>query len=237
MQVQIVERLTMIAALKKGLKIVPSRTAIVTVDMHRGHLDPSVATMPASPEDSKKVIAYTSELLSFARAKGIPVIHVILIHREIPGFGSEAAAVPFWKALQELPDPNDRQTVGRRSTTLKHNLEGSPGTQIIPDLLAPSDYVINNKRRLDCFHGTDLEIFLRTLGVETVVLAGINTNTCVLNTAFSAFNRDFQVVVASDCVASMFGEDLHIFGLQTVQRCIGYVLTVEEFKQKLNEKN
>ena len=62
--------------------------------------------------------------------------------------------------------------------------------------------MINNKKRLDCFYGTDLEILLRTLGTETVVLMGINTNTCVMNTAFSAFNRDFQVVVIEDCVAS-----------------------------------
>lgn len=235
MKVEIVDRSTMITALNKKLKIVPSRTAIVTVDMHRGHLDPSVATMPASPEDSRRVIAYTRELLTFGRNSHIPVIHVILIHRDISGLGSEAGVVPFWKALQELPDPTDRQTAGRKSTTLKHNLEGSPGTQIIPELLSPSDYIINNKKRLDCFYGTDLEILLRTLGVETVALTGVNTNTCVLNTAFSAFNRDFQVVVLSDCVASMFGEDLHILGLQNIQRCMGYVLTVEEFKGKVNE--
>ena len=74
---------------------------------------------------------------------------------------------------------------------------------------------------------------MRTLNAETVVLMGINTNTCVLNTAFSAFNRDFQVVVISDCVASMYGEDLHVLGLENVKRCLGYVLTVDEFKQKI----
>jgi nicotinamidase-related amidase len=54
---------------------------------------------------------------------------------------------------------------------------------------------------------------------------GINTNTCVLNTAFTAFNLNYEVVVLSDCVASMYGEDLHVFGLQNVARCIGWVLS------------
>ncbi|HEY7678394.1 MAG TPA: cysteine hydrolase, partial [Candidatus Methylomirabilis sp.] len=95
------------------------------------------------------------------------------------------------------------------------------------------DYVIDNKKRLDCFMGTDLEPLLRTHGVRTTVLMGINTNTCVLNTAFTAFNKDFQVVVLSDCVASMYGDDLHALGLENVKRCLGWVLTVDEFAAKV----
>lgn len=231
--VRIVDRSGMISALKRQLTIDPPKTAMVCVDMHRGHLDPSVATMPAAPEDCERVIKHAKDLLGFARSRNIPIIHVILIHRNIPAFGSEGLSVGFWRAVQDLLKEEDRLSPGRKSTTTAHNLEGSPGTEIISDLLEPTDYVINNKKRLDCFYGTDLGILLRTLRIETVVLLGINTNTCVLNTAFSAFNRDFQVVVISDCVASMYGEDLHVLGLENVKRCLGYVLTVDEFKEKI----
>lgn len=231
--VQIINRSQMVSALKDRLIIDSASTAIVAVDMHRGHLDPSVATMPASHEDCERVIKHSKDILDFARSRNIPVIHVILIHRNIPGFGSEGMKVGFWRAVQDALKEEDRLSPGRKSTTAIHNLEGSPGTQIIPDLLSPTDYVINNKKRLDCFYGTDLEILLRTLGIETVVLMGINTNTCIMNTAFSAFNRDFQVVVISDCVASMYGEDLHVLGLENIKRCLGYVLTVEEFEDKI----
>ena len=233
--VKIVDRSGMVSALKKQLTIDPSKTAMIGIDMHRGHLDPSVATMPAATEDCERVIGHSKDLLDFARSRNIPVIHVILIHRNIPGFGSEGMKVRFWGAVQEFLKEEDRLSPGRKSTTTAHNLEGSPGTEIIPDLLAPTDYVINNKKRLDCFYGTDLETLLRTLGVETTVLLGINTNTCVMNTAFSAFNRDFQVAVISDCVASMYGEDLHVLGLENVKRCMGYVLTVDEFKGKIGD--
>ena len=50
------------------------------------------------------------------------------------------------------------------------------------------------------FLGTDLEVLLRTLGAKNICLMGINTNTCVLNTAFTAFNKDFRTVVLSDYV-------------------------------------
>jgi len=100
-------------------------------------------------------------------------------------------------------------------------------TQIIPSLYdRERDYVIDNKKRLNCFTNTDLEHLLRILGVKTVVLTGINTNTCVLNTAFSALDRDFAVVVISDCVASMYGDDLHALGADKVREIFIYLLVL-----------
>jgi nicotinamidase-related amidase len=157
----------------------------------------------------------------------------VTVQRLIPGLGAEGRACPFWAKLDQLVE-SDRWIPGRRSTLDEHNLEGSILTQIIPSLYNKErDHVVDNKKRLNCFTNTDLEHLLRILGVTTVVLTGINTNTCVLNTAFSALDRDFAVVVISDCVASMYGHDLHVFALQNIARCIGWVLTVEEFEEKL----
>jgi len=237
MNVQIVDRGTLVSGLYKQLSIQPRETAIVTVDMHRGHLDMDVATLPARPEDAKRVIANAKAVLEFSRRQKIPVIHVVLVYRRLPGIGSEAAASPFWRALHAAQGENDRLVAGRRSDSLEHNLEGSPGTEIIPELYRPGDYVIDNKKRLDCFYGTDLKQLLDALGVETVVLMGINTNTCVLNTSFTAFNYDYRVVVLSDCVASMYGDDLHVLGLQNVARCLGWVISNEQYFEKLEEKS
>ena len=55
-EIQLVDRSLMIAALNREIKIVLSSTAIVAIDMHRGHLDMSVATMPTTPEDAERVI-------------------------------------------------------------------------------------------------------------------------------------------------------------------------------------
>ena len=231
--VEIVDRSSLVAGLYRELVLDPRSTAIITIDMHRGHLDMDVATMPARPEDAKRVIANARVALDFARARGIPVIHVILVYRRLPGLGSEGMVSPFWKAMHAALGELDRLVPGRKSTVREHNVEGSPGTQIIPELYAAGDYVINNKKRLDCFYGTDLRQLLDTLGVKSVVLMGINTNTCVLNTSFTAFNFDYRVVVLSDCVASMYGDDLHALGLQNVARCLGWVITNEQLFEKL----
>ncbi len=233
--VEIVDRSDMTDTLMDMLHVEPEKTAIITIDMHRGHLDPEVATMPASAEDAERVIKAAEDVIDFARVHGVPIIHVKLVFRKIPGLGSEGMRVPFWKALHDIQDEKNRLSPGRNSTVDDHNIMGSVQTEIIPSLYAESDYVIDNKKRLDCFMGTDLDGLLLSLGVENVCLMGINTNTCVMNTAFTAFNKDYRVIVMSDCVASMYGDDLHVLGLQNVARCLGWTLTNEEFKEKIAE--
>jgi nicotinamidase-related amidase len=230
--VEIVDRSTLVAGLYRQLVLDPRETAIVTIDMHRGHLDMDVATMPAKPEDAKRVIANARVALDFARGQGMPIVHVVLVNRRIPGLGYEGMVSPFWRAMHAQAE-HDRLVPGRRSVVREHNVEGSPGTQIIPELYASGDYVINNKKRLDCFYGTDLRQLLDTLGVRNTAFMGINTNTCVLNTSFTAFNFDYRVVVLADCVASMYGDDLHALGLQNVARCLGWVLTNEQLFEKI----
>lgn len=235
MNIQILDRTDMRGKLMDQLKLRPRETAIVTIDMHRGHLDPAVATMPAATEDAERVIANAAEALDHARGLGVPVIHVILVWRRIPGLGSEGMTSPFWQAVTAIRDEENRLTPGRKSTINDHNIAGSPGTQVIPALYRPADYVIDSKKRLDCFMGTDLGMLLHNLGAKNVCLMGINTNTCVLNTAFTAFNMNYRTVVMSDCVASMYGEDLHVLGLENVARCLGWVVDNAEFKRKLEE--
>jgi biuret amidohydrolase len=233
---KIVDRSSLVSGLYERMTLENNRTAIIAIDMHRGHLDMEVATMPTTPEDAKRVIASAKQVLDFSRKSRIPVIHVVLVYRKLPGIGSEGMTSPFWQAIHAQQE-KDRLTPGRRSTVREHNVEGSAGTQVIPELWREGDYLINNKKRLDCFYGTDLGNLLKTLEISNVVLMGINTNTCVLNTAFTAFNLDYRVVVLSDCVASMYGEDLHVLGLQNVARCLGWVITNQQFFAKLKEES
>jgi len=228
--VELLDRSEFKAQIKEWLKLDLASTAVITIDMHRGHLDPAVATMPADPEDSRRVVAASARTLEVARSYGLPVIHVVMTNRRLPGGGSEAYGVAFWEAVEQV-----KQTVtpGRASSAYNHNLEGSVQTEIIPELYRDGDHVVTSKKRLSAFYGTDLEVLLRTLGVRTVVLMGINTNTCVLCSTFEAFNRDLAPVVISDCVASMYGPDLHVFGLENISRCLGWVLSSAELEARL----
>ena len=121
---------------------------------------------------------------------------------------------------------------GRQEPTQSHN-NGSQA-ELPAELVAPGDVHVTTKRVMDSFHGTDLDTLVgRVFKAETVVLTGINTDTCVLVTTFAAGNRGYRPVVISDCVASMRGLDQHWMALEIMSRSIAWVLTVDEFKAKV----
>jgi nicotinamidase-related amidase len=201
-------------------------TAIVAIDMHRGHLDPSVATLPLAAERCGPVIGQAAKLFDDLRAIGVRIIHVVTEYRE----SEEIASNPFWKAVHDDPTK-------ARKGILRHNLAGSHGTEIIPELYTQGDLVVKGKKRYSAFYATDLEFLLRRRNVDTLILAGINTTTCVLCTAFEATNRDFRVIIASDAVDSMDGEEMHRFALRLMEAAIGWALTNQQILEAFNSRS
>lgn len=204
------------------IRLDPRRTAVMAIDMHRGHLDPAVATLPLPADRCGPVIARATALFRELRVLGVPIVHVVTENRD----AGEIAANPFWKAIHDDPGKV-------RKGVLRHNLAGSRGTEIIPDLWAEGDLRVGGKKRYNCFYATDLEFVLRRIGVDTLILTGINTTTCVLNTAFEATNRDFRVVVAEEAVDSMDGEEMHRFALRLMSAAVGWVLPNEAILKAL----
>jgi nicotinamidase-related amidase len=197
------------------IRIDPKRTALVAIDMHRGHLDPAIATLPLAAERCGPVIERAASLFDALRRRGVPIVHVVTEYRD----AGEILANPFWRAIHDDP------AKARRGMS-RHNLVGEPTTEIIPALHAAGDWVVRGKKRYNPFQDTDLAFVLqRRLGVDTLILAGINTSSCVLCCGFEATNRDFRVIVAADAVDSMDGEEMHRFALRLIAATIGWPLT------------
>jgi nicotinamidase-related amidase len=115
-------------------------------------------------------------------------------------------------------------------------VEGMAQAELPDGLAAPGDIHVTTKRVMDSFQDTDLDMLLRrAFRTETVVITGINTDTCVYATTFAASNRGYKPVVISDCVASHRGPDHHHMALELMSRSMAWVLTVEEFKSKVQE--
>jgi nicotinamidase-related amidase len=204
------------------IQLDPTRTAVVAVDMHRGHLDPAVATLPLPAERCGPLIKRAAALFADLRARGVPIVHVVTEYRD----ADEIASNPFWKAAHDDPSK-------ARRGILRHNVAGSPGTEIVSELQDARDIIVRTKKRYSVFTPTDLEFVLRGRGVDTVILAGVNTTTCVLCAAFEATNRDFRVVVAADAVDSMDGEDMHRFALRLIAAALGWPLSNADIIQAL----
>lgn len=192
--------------------------AIVSVDMHRGHLDPAVATLPLLPAHRcERVIASTEAFFKKARQLGVPVISVVTLYRD----SEEILSNPHWN--EKNADPN-----ASRSGIARHNIIGEPTNDIIPALAAQTDYIVNTKKRYSCYLHTELEFLLRQIGCKYVVLTGINTSSCVLCTAFESCNRDFGVYVVEDCCDSMDGPEFHDAAVMLTNRILGHVVSSEE---------
>ena len=205
------------------MRLNPSKTAAVCVDFHRGHLDPEVATVPLPADRAARVIRDSAPFLRALRARNVPVVQVVTQYRD----SAEIAANPFWKAIHDDP-------AKARKGILDHNLAGSPGTEVIPELWDDRDILVDTKKRYNPYLATDLEFILRLrLGVDTIILCGVNTNTCVMCTAFESTNRDFRVIIAEEAVDTMDGEEMHRFALKSMAASLGWVMPTAEILQAL----
>lgn len=82
-------------------------------------------------------------------------------------------------------------------------VQGSWGAAIVESLTPqPDDIVIEGKRGLDTFASTNLDFILRSKRIETLALAGFLTNCCVESTMRSAYERGFDVLTLTDCMAA-----------------------------------
>ena len=192
------------------------RAAVVAIDLHRGHLDMAVATMPTTPDVATRIIAANKRLFDWCRSVDIPIVHQVTSYRD----AEEISANPFWRTRAEDP-------TATRKNVMRHNIIGCPGCTVMPQLLDSRDFIVNTKKRYDCFLGTDLDFLLRSHGVNTLLITGVNTNSCVLATATAANVRDYAVIVIEDCVDSMDGPELHAAGLACIKTAFGFVMDTD----------
>jgi nicotinamidase-related amidase len=205
-----VESLTARAA----LEMLALRPVALTIDLHRGHLDPQVATLPLPEDAASALIDRVVPLLDDYRALGIPVIHVITAYRD----RGEILSNPYWRFQAGRGD-------SARRNIAEHNLEGMPGLELMPGIGRDGDTVIATKTRYDCFVGTDLDFVLRAGEHDSLLVTGVNTNSCVIATSVAASVRDFGVFVVEEGVDTMLSAELHEAALSVIDASFGWVVS------------
>jgi len=161
-------------------EMIVGRPALIVIDIQAGAFktieNRSIDHMPGYAERMMNA----RPAIDRARACGIPVIFIQEVHRpDMVDFGREL---------------DGSETV--------HCLEDNPNTAIAAEQMdfRPDDYLIR-KRRYSAFFGTDLEILLRGLKVETLLLCGGLTDVCVHYTFVDGHQSDYFCRVIEDAVA------------------------------------
>jgi len=115
------------------------------------------------------------------------------------------------------------------------SIRGTEGAEEVEELRLRQGDQILLKRRFSAFFKTDLDQTLRLLGVDTVVITGINTQVCVYATAMDSVCNDFYAIVLEDCSASR-DREIHRGSIEVLRQCglspLLRVMSSEEFLEE-----
>lgn len=108
-----------------------------------------------------------------------------------------------------------------------HAVDGTWGSDFIPELYPEENEYVVKKRRHSGFAHTDLDLYLREENIDTVVVTGVWTNVCVRSTATDALANAYKVISLSDGCASKT-EEMHEYGLKDLS-IFSKVMTIDEY--------
>ena len=175
--------------------LIVGRPALIVIDIQQSaFVEKKVRAIPHM-EDYATRVARARLAIDRARETGIPIVFIQEIHR--------ADLVDFGRELDGSEDI--------------HCLDDNPETDLARDVIdfRDGDYLIQ-KRRYSAFYGTDLEILLRGLRVDTLLLTGGLTDVCVHYTFVDGHQGDYHCRVIEDCVAGSSLE-AHEYALRAME--------------------
>jgi len=159
--------------------------ALLIIDMQNDFV---LEAKPLRVAGASAVIPRIQCVLAEFRKRSLPVFHILRVHR---------------------PDGSDveiiRQELFRKQPFA---VAGTPGAAVIHELGPhPGEYVLT-KTRMSAFIGTELDLMLRTLGVTTLVVCGIQTPNCIRTTVFDGIAYNYPVVLVDDATGAA-SEEVH----------------------------
>lgn len=164
--------------------------AVIVVDMLEDFVNGALAC-----DRGKAIVPAVAKLCDAAREKGVPVVFSNDCH--IKGVDKE---LEFWG---------------------DHAIAGTPGAEVIPELKAdPEKDFIVPKRHYSGFFGTDLNILLRDLGVDTCVICGLHAHMCCRHTGADAYQYGYDLIIPRETTDSFTEED-YLAGLKYFEATYG----------------
>ncbi len=189
----------------------PSRTVILLIDMQNEFVKKGACMAVPGAEE------LSIQMNSFAEKMRLKGFQIIWVRYAVP------KPVPYGKSTQKL-----------NLTDIHHGENMELFSAIKPD---ENDLIVD-KMRSSAFYGTNLEVILRSLGIENLIIGGVTTHMCILSSCFDAVFRDFEIFVLSDLTACLeFKRDnkiirtaaeMHEFALDLIAYGLGKVIVTSD---------
>ena len=132
------------------------------------------------PERVERLVENTNDLVAHFRTLGLPIV---------------------WVRQEFAADLSDAY-LEMRKREIRTVIAGTIGAQLHPRLDVASEDLVIVKKRYSAFFGTALDRELQASGTTQLIVAGINTHACIRTTAIDAYQRDLEVLLATDCLDS-----------------------------------
>jgi gluconolactonase len=201
----------------EALQLDPGRCALIIQDMQNdviiegGAFADSGAPAHAIAQNA---VANVADLASACRSAGVPVIHVwYIVEKGAPGLRQNA---PLFQGVKEA----DALVRGTWGAAPADGLEAQDGDHVV------------EKMRMNGFYDTRLDILLRGLGADTIVITGAWTNMSIEHTARHGADAGYEVVVASDGTSTT-GDEWQQAALNYAMTNVAKVATCAEIKGAL----
>ena len=169
------------------------RAALLIIDMQNDFV---LDGKPLKVAHARRVVPHIQSVLAHFRERNLPVFHIVRVNRK---------------------DGSDVEII-RRDLFAKapFAVEGTPGAAVIDELAPRPGECILKKTRMSAFTGTELDLMLRTLGVTTLVVCGIQTPNCIRTTVFDGIAHNYPVVLVDDATGAA-SDEIHQANVRDMQ--------------------
>ncbi|MGP3968077.1 cysteine hydrolase family protein [Streptomyces sp. 6N223] len=220
-----------VPALPQRVTLDLAATALIVVDMQNDFCAPDgwLASIGVDVTPARAPIPVLDALLPPLRAAGVPVIWL--------NWGNRPDRANLPPGVLHVYDPDgtgggigDPLTTGAPGRVLERD---SPSAAIVPELTpAPEDLHVA-KYRISGFYDTELDSVLRNLRADTLLLAGVNADQCVLATLMDAANLGYDVLMLEDAVATTSPSYCMDATVYNVRQCFGFTLMAKDLTAAL----
>ena len=192
--------------------------ALLIIDMQNGFVSKggSYDLMGINISKYSDVVPSLKQLIGFCRKVKIPIFYSQAVREE--------SGIDLLTRSHRILPKSREERIKRRPICIR----GSWDAEIVEELKPNFDDHVVIKRRDSVFQDTEVEVWLRSLGIDSIIFAGIDTSICVESSLRDAFNHGYDIILISDATAS---NNLNHYNstLDNIRNYYGLVMNLNEF--------